>query len=79
MVTVYTSPTCAYCHFVEEFLKDKKVSYEKVDISTDPDASQWVYDHVGQLATPVIDIDGTVILGFDRPKLQAALTEKKLI
>lgn len=50
-----------------------------MDISTDSNAAQWVYDHVGQLATPVLDIDGTVVLGFDRPQIDIALREHKLV
>lgn len=79
MVTVYSSPTCVYCHMAKEYLKAKKVAFKEVDISQDTAAAQWVYDHVGQLATPAIDIDGTVILGFDREGIDAALREKKLV
>lgn len=63
----------------KEYLKAKKVAFKEVDISQEPAAAQWVYDHVGQLATPAIDIDGTVILGFDREGIDAALREKKLV
>ena len=79
MVTVYSSPTCVYCHMAMEYLKGKKVEFKEVDVSRDMDAAQWVYDHVGQLATPAIDIDGTVVLGFDRERIDLALREKKLI
>ncbi len=45
----------------------------------DREAMDWVYNHVGQLATPVIDIDGITILGFDRSKIDEALRAKKLV
>ncbi len=64
---------------VKEYLKGKKVEFKEIDVSQDMNAAQWVYDHVGQLATPAIDIDGTVILGFDRHGIDQALREKKLI
>jgi len=79
MITVYSSPTCVYCHMAMEYLKAKKVDFKVVDVSKDMKAAQWVYDHVGQLATPAIDIDGTVILGFDREGIDAALRDKKII
>jgi len=63
----------------KEYLKGRGVKYEEVDITKDADATRWVFEHVGQLATPVIDIDGEVILGFDRNRIDLALREKKLV
>jgi glutaredoxin len=63
----------------KEYLKSKKIGFTETDISNDPKAAQWVYDHTGYMATPVLDIDGTVILGFDRPKIDAALRNNKHI
>lgn len=79
MVTVYSSTTCVFCHMAKEYLKTKKVEFKDVDVSKDMDAAQWVYDHTGQLATPAIDINGTVVLGFDREKIDIALRDQKLI
>lgn len=56
-----------------EYLKSRKVDFKEYDISDNPKAYKWVQENVGQLATPVIDINGTVILGFDRPKIDLAL------
>lgn len=79
MVTIYSSPTCVYCHMVKEYLKGRKVEFKEVDITMDDKAAQWVYDHTGYMATPVIDINNTVILGFDRPKIDLALRDAKLV
>lgn len=79
MVTVYSSPTCVYCHMATEYLKGKKVEFKEIDVSRDPEAAGWIHDHFGQLATPAIDIDGIAILGFDREKIDVALRDKKLI
>jgi glutaredoxin len=59
----------------KEYFDGKKVKYKEVDVSVDRDAAQWVLDHVGQVVTPVIDIDGTVVVGFDRPGIDAALSK----
>ena len=56
-----------------EYLKSKKVAFKEYDVSENPKAAHWVMDHVGQLATPVLDINGTVVLGFDREKIDLAL------
>lgn len=73
MITIYSSPTCAYCHMAKEYLKSKKKDFKEVDITQDQQASKWVMDHVGQLATPVLDINGAIVLGFDRPAIDRAL------
>lgn len=73
MITVYSTPTCVFCHAVKEYFKQKGVEYEEKDLTQDQSATKWVLDHTGQLAVPVIDINGTVVVGFDRPKIDAAL------
>lgn len=75
MVTVYTTPTCAFCHAVKEYFKSKKVDFKEKDLTQDDEASKWVLDHTGQLAVPVIDMDGKIIVGFDRPAIDAALAK----
>ncbi|MDB5164193.1 MAG: YruB family glutaredoxin [Candidatus Saccharibacteria bacterium] len=79
MVTIYTTPTCVFCHAAKEYFKSRKVEYEEKDASTDRTAAQWIWDHTGQLGVPVIDIDGNLIIGFDRPRIDMALRDKKLV
>ncbi len=75
MITLYTTPTCAFCHAVKEYLKAKGKDYDEKDLTQDQAAARWVLENTGQLAVPVTDIDGTVIVGFDKPKLDAALAK----
>lgn len=79
MVTIYSSPTCVYCYMVKEYLRAKKVEFKEIDITVDPKAAQWVYENTGYMATPVVQIGNTIILGFDRPKIDTALRDAKLI
>lgn len=79
MVTVYSTPTCAFCHALKEYLSHKGVEYTEKDLTKDAEAQKWVLDHTGQLAVPVTDIDNNVIIGFDRPRIEALLRDKKLI
>lgn len=62
----------------KEYFKSRNVAYEEKDITTDEVGLQWVLDKTGMAAVPVIDIDGIVIVGFDRPKIDAALRDKNL-
>jgi len=76
MITVYTTPTCVFCKAVKEWLKDKKKDFKEVDLTTNHEAAQWVYNNTGQLAVPVTRFDDdTVVIGFDRPRLEAALAK----
>lgn len=79
MITVYSTPTCAFCYALKEYLHDKKVAFTEKDLTRDEAAQKWVLDHTGQLAVPVSDIEGNVVIGFDRPKIEALLREKKLL
>jgi glutaredoxin-like YruB-family protein len=79
MITVYSTPTCVYCHLTKEYFKSKNIKFEAVDVSVDQHALREMVDKTGQLGVPVIDIDGITIIGFDRPRIDAALQEKKLL
>lgn len=76
MITVYTSPGCGYCHMVMQYLKGKGHEFTERNIADDPEALDFVANTIGQLATPVTDIDGTIVLGFDREKIDLALNTK---
>ncbi len=62
---------------VKHYLDQKKQPYQEIDITRDPAAALWITSQVGQAVTPVIDIDGTVIVGFDRTKLDLVLRERQ--
>ncbi len=72
-VTVYSTPTCPWCKKVKEYLKDKKIKFKEVDVSTDEKARNDMIEKSGQMGIPVIDIDGTIIVGFDQGKIDKAL------
>lgn len=77
-VKIYSSPSCAFCHMAMQYLKSKGIGFKEIDVSTDAEAAKWVQDKVGYIATPVIDVNGAIILGFDRPALDKALTSNNI-
>lgn len=77
-ISIYTTPTCAFCHMAKEYLKGRDIAYTEHDITTDEASYRWVIEKTGQAAVPVIDVAGEIIIGFNRPQLDAALREKKL-
>ncbi len=72
-VTVYSTPTCPYCHMVKDYLKESKVEFVDVNVAEDQAQAQAMVEKSGQMGVPVIDINGTIIVGFDKPKIEAAL------
>ncbi len=74
-VIIYSTNWCAYCKMAEKYLTDKGVAFVDKNIEEDPAAHKELMDKIGGnfRGVPVIDIFGTIILGFDRPKIDAAL------
>ncbi len=75
-VIVYSTPTCPYCHAAKEFLKENKIAYQDVDVSKDQSKAQEMIEKSGQMGVPVIDINGTIIVGFDKEAMKKALKLK---
>ncbi len=72
-VKVYSTPTCPYCTRLKEFLRGNNISFEDIDVSSDPAAGQRMVERSGQMGVPVLDIDGEIIVGFDKQKITKAL------
>ena len=75
-ITVYSTPTCPYCHAAKEFLKENKIEFKDVDVSKDQSAAQEMIEKSGQMGVPVIDINGTIIVGYDKEAIKRALKLK---
>ena len=78
IVIIYSAEWCAFCHAAKEYLEAKGVKYTEKDIVSDPKLAQEAVEKSGQMGIPVIDINGKIIVGFDRPKIDAAILEAKL-
>jgi len=72
-VKVYSTSSCPYCHMAKRFLDENKIAYTDVDVGRDRAAAAEMVRLSGQMGVPVTDIDGTIIVGFDREKIKAAL------
>lgn len=72
-VIVYSATWCAFCHAAKDYFDKNGVQYEDRDVEANPDWAMQAVTKSGQRGIPVIDIDGQIIVGFDRPKIDAAL------
>lgn len=72
-VIIYTTPFCFYCKMAKEYFKSKGIQYEEYNVMSDIPRREEMVKKSGQLGVPVIDIDGKIILGFDKPKINKYL------
>lgn len=72
-VTIYSTPTCHFCHLAKDFFKEKGIKYTEHDVLADVAKRQEMMDKSGQLGVPVIVIDGQVTVGFDQARIEALL------
>ena len=76
-VTVYSTPSCPWCHKAKDYLKEKKVKFDDVNVAEDEEARNTMIEKSGQMGVPVIIIkkgdDEKVIVGFDQAELEKAL------
>lgn len=72
-VTIYTTPTCHFCHAAKEFFKEHNVAFTEKDVAGDMAARSEMIDKSHQMGVPVIDVGGTLIVGFDEGALRKEL------
>lgn len=64
-VTVYSTSTCPYCTMMKNFLSEKGISFNEVNVQLDQAAAQKLVDTTGQLGVPQTEVNGQWVLGFD--------------
>jgi len=74
-VIVYLAEWCVWCHRATDFLKENKIPFEERDVDK-PEYAKEAMAKSGQGGVPVIDIDGTIIVGFDVGKIKQLLEIK---
>ena len=72
-VTVYTTPTCTWCNTLKTYLRKNGVAFREVDVSRDQSAAEAMVRRSGQQGVPQTDIEGTMIVGFDKAKINSML------
>lgn len=72
-VTIYSTPTCSYCHAAKEFFKENNITYTEYNVASDATKRQEMIEKSGQMGVPVITIDDQMIIGFDQNKLMELL------
>ena len=77
MIKVYSTPSCAYCVTLKNFLAEKGIEFEAIDVSEKEADLQEMIDKSGQMGVPVMDIDGQIVVGFNKNKIMELLNIKE--
>jgi glutaredoxin 3 len=72
-VKIYSTPTCPYCKMAKQFLTENNIQFEDADVSSNQTAAQEMISKSGQMGVPVIDINGQIIVGFDKARIKQLL------
>jgi glutaredoxin 3 len=75
-VKVFSTPTCPFCHMAKDYLKDKKVSFEDIDVSQDQNQARAMVEKSGQMGVPQLWIDDQIVIGFNKPVIDMLLDLK---
>ena len=77
VIKVYSTQTCPYCHLLKDYLKQKGVKFVDIDVSKDEEAAQHMIGMSGEMGVPQTEINGKMIVGFDREAIDAELKKMK--
>ncbi len=72
-ISVYSTQSCPYCTMVKNYLRDKKVAFNDFDVGRDKRRADEMVRKSGQMGVPVVDINGRIIIGFNKPEIDRAL------
>jgi len=72
-IVVFSTSSCPYCLTLKEFLKENNIDFKDIDVSEDEKAQAEMIEKSGQMGVPVIEIDGQIVVGFDKEKISKLL------
>jgi glutaredoxin-like YruB-family protein len=72
-VIIYSTPTCVWCKTAKKFFDEHKIAYQEIDVAADFAQAEAMIQKSGQATVPVIEVDGEIVIGFDKPKLRELL------
>ena len=70
-IRLFIKPSCGWCHEAKDWLDERGVQYEEIDVTADAVAREEMVELSGQTRAPVIEVDGEVLADFDTDQLEA--------
>ena len=72
-VIVYGTPTCTWCTTIKTYLRENKIRFTYIDVSVNQEAAQQMVKKSGQQGVPQTEINGQIVIGFDKQKINTLL------
>ncbi len=72
-VTIYSTPTCHFCHMAKDYFKEHNVNFTDYDVASNLEKRQEMVQKTGQMGVPVIFIGDELVIGFDKPRISYLL------
>jgi len=72
-IKVYSTSTCPWCKKVKDFLNEKGVDFVDINVGEDPKEAEEMMKKSGQMGVPQIEINGKMIVGFDKDAIEKEL------
>jgi len=76
-IIIYSTPTCPYCDMAKDYLKEKGFEFSIIDVASNVDEAKKMVEKTGQMGVPVLEIDGQIVIGFDKNKIDELLNIKQ--
>ncbi|WP_286910643.1 glutaredoxin family protein [Clostridium sp. UBA1652] len=73
MVKIYSTDWCPWCVKAKKYFDSKNIEFTELIVADDKENREEVFKVSGQRSVPVIDINGEIVVGFDREKIDRAL------
>ena len=72
-ITIYSTPTCHFCHMAKDFFTEHKVAFTDYNVASDLPKRQEMIQKSGQMGVPVIYVGDELIVGFDEDRIKELL------
>jgi glutaredoxin 3 len=72
-VTIYTTSTCGFCRVAKQYFASNHIPFTEVNVERDMRKAEEMIRKSGQMGVPVIEVNGKVIVGFNKPEIEKAL------
>ncbi len=72
-VIIYSTPSCTYCRLAKDYLRDQKIPFTEYNVASDKHKADEMTRKSGQMGVPVLDINGRVLVGFNKAQIEQAI------
>lgn len=72
-ITLYSTPSCTYCRLAKDYFRQEKIPFTEYNVASDQRRADEMVRKSGQMGVPVIDINGRIIVGFNKPEIERSL------